>query len=571
MDQHYRVIVAFILSMLIIGVWQHFFASTPAVVKTKQITEIATTSEDSDVVEGKIDAPPKDRDLLVEGGYMENLRVKIENDYLKGSINLVGARLDDMELVKYKQDIKAESKNVVLLSPDNTIHPYFIDFHCLTGGKNDSSDIELPTANTIWKADRSMLSSNESINLTWANKRGIKFIINIALDDRYMFYVKYIVDSNMAISIPMHVTTAIERSRGDKGVNNFILHEGAVTVADGKLQEVSFEKLQDKKKVEYVNTRVDWTGFSDKYWLVAVMPITTNISHARLSNYVPHNTHQAHFRASLISPRTLKPQSGPLVISESKLFVGAKNLELLEIYSREHDIKLFDRAVDFGILYFITKPIFLFLNYLYHLLSNFGLAIALLTVIIKFLLFPLAYAGFKNMDRLKILQPQITKLRAMHEKNPMVLQKAMMELYKKEKINPLSGCLPLILQIPVFFALYKVLYVTIEMRQAPLGLWIHDLSVADPTSIFNLFGLISWQPPSWLMVGVLPILMSITMYIQQSFSVQLADPVQAKTMKFLPLIFLFIFASFPSGLLLYWTWSNILSIMQQQLIRKLAK
>ena len=357
----------------------------------------------------------------------------------------------------------------------------------------------------------------------------------------------------------------LSRSRGEAAASNAILHEGAISVVNGKLEEVTFDDIISDKKVVYENNS-SWIGFSDKYWLTALIPSFQN--KARFSEFdsVSGNRFQ------------VDQMSAPINIKKSEFaeattlfFAGAKELEVLDNYQDDFGIALFDRSVDFGILYFVTKPIFILLNYFHKFSGNFGIAILLLTVVIKIGLFPLAYKGFKGMNKLKDLQPMMAELKEKYSGDAIAFQQATLALYKREKVNPMAGCLPIILQMPIFFALYKVLYVTIEMRHAPFLGWIKDLSVPDPTSIFNLFGLLPWSVPSFLMIGVLPILMALTMFVQQRLNPEPTDPMQAKIMKMLPLIFLFMFSSFPSGLILYWAWSNTLSILQQLFIKQIVK
>ena len=342
-----------------------------------------------------------------------------------------------------------------------------------------------------------------------------------------------------------------------------LIHEGAIGVFDNKLEEIKFEKLDDKT-FKFSDSDHGWFGFSDKYWLTAIIPEdSTTISTKFLSYEI---NEEKRYQTDAIINNDLDDN-----YSKIHFFAEAKKLKLLDYYQNKYNIKLFDRAVDFGVLYFITKPIFVALNYLHSLVGNFGIAIILLTIFIKILLFPLAYKGFKGMNKLKDLQPEMTRLKKSCGSDSAKFQKSIVELYKKEKVNPISGCLPILLQMPIFFALYKVLYVTLEMRHAKFYLWIKDLSAADPTNIFTFFGLLSWNPPSFFHIGVLPIVMALTLYFQQMLNPQPADPTQAKVMRFLPLIFLFMFASFPSGLVLYWSCSNILSITQQLLIKKITQ
>jgi YidC/Oxa1 family membrane protein insertase len=383
-----------------------------------------------------------------------------------------------------------------------------------------------------------------------------------------MFSIKQYVENKSSHKLELGNYATISRVKSESIDDNMLIHEGAIGVFDDTLKELSYDDLADKGKVVMPN--VGWLGFSDKYWLTTLMPSASSevISKFSVTSKNGINRYQASINSKdsqVISPG----ENGQWSIIY--LFSGAKELELLDLYEKDLDIKLFDRAVDFGVLYFITKPIFELLHQLYDWVGNFGFAILLLTVLIKMLLFPLAHKGFKGMNRLKALQPKMMELKEKLSDKPQEFQKAMIDLYRKEKVNPMGGCLPIVLQIPIFFALYKVLYVTIEMRHAPFIWWIGDLSAPEGISIFNLFGLLSFGVPQFLMIGVFPILMALTMVIQQRLNPQPTDPIQAQVMRLLPLIFLFMFASFPSGLVIYWTWSNILSIAQQLLIKYLEK
>ncbi len=563
MNNNQRLILAVVISALIIFIWQLLFPQphsvnlhTKNIVKTEALK--SNTEENNPVAIA-------DRGEIIELGYDKKQRVKIANTYLNGSINLVGAVIDDLTLTKYKEGISSKSGDVVLLSPKYSDKVYFISF----GWLDKKKEIDLPDQATVWQADKEELKVGDEVVLRWQNKQGIKFSIILGIDEHYMLNVKQIVENNGLDNIQLTSYVSLNRSVLDNKEDTFILHEGLVGSVEGKLQEVSYKNIKEDKSIEY-KQNLDWLGFSDKYWLVAINPDSTFNHSDKASVFAYNYNKQQRFQINLTYPKFNLARS-EIAENSTRLFVGAKELDILEKYSKQYNIQLFDRAVDFGMLYFITKPIFMLLTYFYRIIGNFGLAILLLTVVIKALLFPLAYKSLSSINKLKELQPRTAKLKELHSNDSIALQKAMMELYKKEKVNPVSGCLPIILQMPVFFALYKVLYVTIEMRHAPFFGWIKDLSTPDPTTMFNLFGLINWQPPVFLMVGVLPILMGITMFIQQSINPQPADPVQAKVMKFLPLIFTFMLSNFPSGLTLYWAWSNILSIIQQLLMMRLQK
>ncbi len=550
MNNNVRTLMAAVLSMIILILWQHYFSkSTPTnnseshINKEKAIDEFKFDNMEN--LENKILDKP-------QGG-----KVEFSNNMISGSINLVGARIDDLILLEYKQTEKENSKNVVLLSPAGTKEVYYTEFGWLSSDKN----IKLPNNKSIWNADKKNLNPNEKVTLSWKNNSDVQFFISITLDENYMFTIEQkVIGVNNDFLKPY---AAISRGIYGNGKSEMLIHEGGIGVFDNKLKEVTFEDL-DQKKLNFSDSDNGWFGFSDKYWLTAIIPENSSIS----TKFLGYKTNEGNrYQADAI----INSNNSDGNFNRLHFFAGAKKLKLLDDYEKKYNIKLFDRAVDFGVLYFITKPIFIALNFFHSLVGNFGVAIILLTIFIKILLFPLAYKGFKGMNKLKELQPEMTRLKEQCGGDSVKFQKSIIELYKKEKVNPMSGCLPILLQMPIFFALYKVLYVTLEMRHAKFYLWIKDLSATDPTNIFTLFSLIPWDPPSFLHVGILPIVMALTLYFQQMLNPQPTDPTQAKVMKFLPLIFLFMFASFPSGLVLYWSCSNILSITQQVLIKRITK
>jgi YidC/Oxa1 family membrane protein insertase len=517
----------------------------------KESVQVLKNHQESHVIE--------DRDDLIYKTKAE--RLKFSNDEISGSINLRGAKLDDLILKKYHKTIKDDSDPVTLLSPSTTAEPYFIT----VGWVSKDRDIILPDSNTLWTSNSLNLSSESQATLHWTSPQGIRFMINFAIDDDYMFTVEQSISNNYSSAVNISPYATISRGVNGQKSENVVVHQGAIAVSDGKLHEITFDDLIKEGKADF-QKGANWLGFSDKYWLSALISEDSNLD-AKFSSYVVHGNHRV--QADLLYA-TRSVDVGSSNSSSIKIFAGAKNLDVLEGYETKYNLPMFDHAVDFGILYFITKPIFLLLHMFYDYIGNFGVAILLLTVFIKMLLFPIAYKGYVGMNKLRDLQPKMSELKERYKDDAQAFQKALVDLYKREKVNPAAGCLPILMQMPVFFALYKVLYVTIEMRHAPFFGWIQDLSAPDPTSIFNLFGLISWSPPAFLMIGVFPILMSITMYIQQKLNPEPTDPVQAKMMKMLPFIFLFMFSSFPSGMVIYWAWSNLLSIIQQVVIKKIT-
>jgi len=554
LSENTRLLIASTLCLAILYFWQTMYVE-PMIdeQKTSQQELIDNTISSSQVPHEKSQIVTRDVALK------QASRINFENDKVKASINLMGARLDDLILKNYKVSTEEGAPSVHLLSPSQTNDVYFAEFGWLSAG----SKIQTPNSSTIWNAT----SEGESkYSLHWQNPQGVMFKIHLSLNKDYMFDVSQEVVNNSGTQVNLTPYSLISRVKKDDDNENTLIHEGAIGVFGETLHEVSFSDLTSDAKQSFSGQQTDWIGFSDKYWLTALIPSDKAgiKSDFRMTKY--HN--QDRYQISLAGTETII-DAGSTTKFDSKFFAGAKEIDLLDAYETNNNIKLFDRAVDFGMLYFITKPIFILLHYFYDMIGNFGVAILLLTVFIKLLLFPLAHKGFKGMNRLKDLQPKMTAIKEKYKDKPQEFQKALMDLYRKEKVNPMAGCLPILLQIPIFFALYKVLSVTIEMRHAPFFGWIVDLSVPDPMTFVNLFGLIPWDPPLFLSIGIFPVLMALTMYIQQRLNPEPADPVQAKVMRLMPVVFLFMFASFPSGLVIYWTWSNVLSILQQSLIKKI--
>jgi YidC/Oxa1 family membrane protein insertase len=487
-------------------------------------------------------------------------RVLIDGKRLRGSIRLKGGQIDDLTMVDFRETTDPTSPQINLLSPPGSTHPYFAHFGWVTG----DAGVRLPDDNTVWKADRSTLATNQALRLSWENGQGLRFIRTITLDDNFMFSVKQRVENSGPKAVTLYPYGLVSRTGTPKTLGFFILHEGLLGVINDQLKEIDYDDLQEAGKIT-AKSRGGWLGITDKYWLVALVPdqkaqIDTNFRHT-LQN--KEDKYQVDYLSGAVVV-----QSGGAGEVSNRLFAGAKEVTLLDAYEKDLGISRFDLAIDFGWFYFLTKPIFYVLKYFYELIGNFGLAILLLTVIIKLLFFPLANKSYTAMSRLKLLQPKMTKMRERFKDDKAKMNEAMMKLYKDEKVNPAAGCLPMVVQIPVFFALYKVLFVSIEMRHAPFYGWIQDLSAPDPTSLFTLFGMIPWTPPDFLMIGIWPVIMGASMFLQQKLNPAPADPMQAKIFMFLPLIFTFMLARFPAGLVIYWAWNNILSISQQYVIMK---
>ena len=489
-----------------------------------------------------------------------NPRVVIRSPRLHGSLSLVGGRIDDLTLSDYHEELDKTSPPIVLLSPSGAADAYFADYGWVGEG------ITLPTSKTLWSASAATLSAEKPVTLSWDNGQGLTFKRTYAIDENYMFTITQSVVNKSGAPVTLHPYALMSRHGTPNVTGFYILHEGLLGVFDETLKEVDYSDMQETNSVKN-DTTGGWLGITDKYWLVALIPdqktpVTTRFTYRNDNNL---EKYQADF---LGSPVTIAAGASGGVTSH--LFTGAKEVKLLDRYETEFSIPRFDLAIDFGLFYFLTKPIFYTLIYIHEHVANFGVAILLLTVLIKLLFFPLANKSYTSMSKMKKLQPEMIKLRERFGEDKAKLNQEMMALYKREKANPASGCLPMLVQIPVFFSLYKVLFVTIEMRHAPFFGWIKDLSVPDPTDLFNLFGLIDWDPssvlPQAMLIGVWPLIMGITMFLQQKLNPQPADPVQAKVFMFLPIMFTFLLARFPAGLVIYWAWNNTLSIIQQKII-----
>jgi len=486
-------------------------------------------------------------------------RVRIEAPGMRGTISPVGARIDDAILTHYRETLDKDSDNIHLLKPVGAPKSYYAEF----GWVPEVAGTKVPDAKTVWTADSAVLSPNQPVTFTWDNGEGLIFERTYAIDDDYMFTVKQRVRNTGGEPVTLFPYGLLSRGGTPTTAGFYILHEGPLGVFDETLKEVDYDELQEDGKVE-VEATGGWIGITDKYWLAALVPAQDEAVKYRFTHTIRQqdDRYQTDY---LGAPRAVP--AGSVAETEVHLFAGAKEVKLLDRYEAKYGIANFDLAVDFGWFYFLTKPFFYALSWIHGLVGNFGIAILVFTVAVKLVFFPLANKSYKSMAKMRELTPKMQALREQYGDDKQRLNQEMMALYKKEKVNPASGCLPILIQIPVFFALYKVLFVSIEMRHAPFYGWIHDLSAPDPTTLFNLFGLIPWTPPSFIpLIGVWPIIMGLTMFLQQKLNPQPADPVQAKVFMFLPLFFTFLLASFPAGLVIYWAWNNLLSIAQQRLI-----
>ena len=490
-------------------------------------------------------------------------RVSVISKEVTGSISLKGARIDDVTLSQYRETLDPDSNLIDLLLKSNERNPYFLEF-----GWSSPDGVKVPNGKTLWKASKEILSPDSNVTLSWDNGEGVVFYQDISIDDTFMFTVNQRVKNNSKNLITLYPYGLIRRTGEPDTTRFFVLHEGPLGVFDGTLSEKSYEDLEDAGK-KGINIKPleagGWIGLTDKYWLTALLPDQKEIFNF---TYRHLNSNGGQYQTDFLG-KAIKIKSNAQGESLSRAFAGAKRLTLFDDYEERFDIKHFDLAIDFGWFYFLTKPFFYALSWANDYLGNFGLAILAITVIVKLVFFPLANKSYKSMAKMRNLGPEIKKLRERVGDDRQKLNQEMMNLYKKEKVNPAAGCLPILVQIPVFFALYKVLFVSIEMRQTPFFGWIKDLSVADPTSMFNLFGLLPYSTsmlPDFLNLGVWPLLMGVTMFLQQRLNPTPPDPIQAKIFAWMPVAFTFLLATFPAGLVIYWTWNNLLSICQQWLI-----
>jgi YidC/Oxa1 family membrane protein insertase len=565
MDQQRNLIIAIALSVAILLGFEYFFGQRqlhPPAPATQTAAPSVPNAAMPTAPGAAAPAEAKPRAAVLK----ESPRVAIDTPSLKGSIALVGARLDDLILPKYRETIDPDSPPIVLLSPDGTEHPYFIEYGWVTA---PDSGIKAPDGTTRWTASEGALTPQHPVDLRWDNGAGLRFLRHYAVDDNYLFTVTQTVENASGQAVTLYPYALVSRTGNPVTSSTYILHEGPLGVLEGTLKEIKYSDLKPGKPEEFKSTG-GWLGITDKYWLTSLIPDQQETLKARFTAVNRDKTEV--YQVDYTGAERVVPPGGS-VTSTDRLFAGAKEVHLLDSYASAYNIPLFDHAIDFGWFYWITKPIFLTLDFFYQRLGNFGVAILLLTVIIKLIFFPLANKSYRAMSKMKLLQPEMEKLRQRFGDDKARLQQEMMALYKRVGANPMAGCLPIIIQIPVFFSLYKVLYVTIEMRHAPFFGWIHDLSAPDPTTFLNLFGLIPFTPPSalaFLHIGAWPLIMGVTMFLQQKLNPQPADPVQAKMFMILPVVFTYMLAQFPAGLVIYWAWNNLLSIAQQWLIMRSA-
>ena len=568
MKEQGNLLLAIVLSLLILLGFQYFFES-PKIEKEVEKKKQLKQTEDSlknnlanleDEVFGYLeldDALDKDE------------RIKIDAPRLQGSISLKGLKIDDLTFKDYKETLNEDDKLVTLFKPSSTKGGYFSNFGWIKASSDENFDA--PNDQTVWSTNSKKITNKNSATFFWTNNQGIQFEQEILVDENYMFTIKQKITNNSNKNISLNPVGKISRTDTPKTQGFFILHEGPIGIIDNVLEEIDYKDLKKNiGPIEY-NSKGGWFGITDKYWLATIIPDQSSNVIARYQFYTKNNKekYQVDFKGGIV-----EIPSNKSITIKSLLYAGAKEIKLLDKYEKEYSIPRLDFAIDFGWYYFLTKPFLYILIFFKNISGNFGVSIILLTLLIKLIFFPLANKSYVAMQKMKELQPQLLRIKETYKNDKVKLNQAMMALYKSEKVNPAAGCLPILIQIPVFFALYKILFVSLEMRHAPFYLWIQDLSVADPTSILNLFGLLPYDPnflPKMINIGIWPLIMGISMWIQQKLNPQPTDPMQAKIFKFLPIFFTFILAPFPSGLVIYWTANNVLSMAQQILIKQRMK
>ena len=553
-----NVFIAIALSMSVLLFWSAFFDPPQPIDKKNQ--KILNSQSEKKMTDNGI-VPSIGETIVKENisrkdSLKKTNRIFLENKKIKGSISLEGATIDDLSFKNYKVDIKSD-EIVQFLNPKETKNGYFAE----TGWASIGNKIKVPTNKSVWSVvGNKVLSVNNPVTLEWSNGSNLIFRKKIEIDDNYLFKINQEVKNNSSVQIELYPYAQLTRKNIPEDLKGFyILHEGFIAVLDEELKEDDYDDIEEKKIVREADK--GWIGITDKYWMTALIP---EAGEKFKSTFLYQEAYKANFL--LNNPKIIAPSAS--VNNEIKIFVAAKEVQTIDAYAEKENIEKLDLIIDWGWFYFFTKPLFFAVDYLFKLTGNFGIAIVLITIMIRLVFFPLASYSFKSMAKMKALQPEMARLKDLHKDDKVKLQQAIMALYKKEQINPASGCLPVLIQIPFFFAIYKMLFISLEMRHQPFFGWIKDLSASDPTTIFNIFGLLPFTPPSFLIIGIWPILMGLTMFIQQKLNPAPTDPIQAKIFMFFPIFLTVILASFPSGLVVYWTVNNILTIAQQWFIMK---
>jgi YidC/Oxa1 family membrane protein insertase len=597
MDDQKNLLLALVLTGIVLIAWQYLFA-VPQIEKQKQIAQQQQQQQQTQGQQpapaAQPGAPPQAAPgtvpqapglpsaaptLTREAALAASPRIRIDTPRLSGSLALMGGRIDDLALVQYRETVNPSSPPIVLLAPSGSPQPFYAEFGW-TGAAGTS--VKLPGPDTMWRQDGSdALSVDHPVTLVYDNGEGLQFRRTVGVDDKYLFTIKDEVANSGAAAVTLYPYALISRHGAPPTLGYYILHEGLIGVmGDQGLQEMTYKKIEDQKTPSTFDVTNAWLGFTDKYWATTLLPETDAKVHAKFSFGLigQTKTYQTDY---LLDPRTIAP--GETGSADARLFAGAKEVTTVGInfplggfegYNQQLNLNKFDLLIDWGYFWFITKPMFLAIDFFFHLVGNFGVAILMITLIIKILFLPLANKAYASMAKMKAVQPEMTAIRTRYADDKVKQQQAMMELYKRDKINPVAGCLPIAIQIPVFFSLYKVLFVTIEMRHAPFFGWIKDLSAPDPTNVFNLFGLIPYDPDvllgvgigSFFHLGVWPLIMGVTMFLQMKLNPPPPDPAQQVIFNWMPVIFTFMMGNFSAGLVIYWAWNNSLSVAQQSFI-----
>ena len=551
-DEVKALYLAVLVSLVAIFVTNYFMPK-----KAPVLPEVAVSEE----VELKAETPADEKTIVVDEAALDaetvlkqDRRVKISTPALTGSIRVKGGRFDDLYLDKYKQTLAEDSSDVELFSPAKTDNPYYAEFGWIAASPNT----RVPDSSTVWTVKGTELTPQTPLVMEWNNGQGLKFIRKISVDDNYMFNIDQAVENNSGAKVTLYPYGLIKRVYDVKNVQSSVVHEGMIGVVDSNLKEIKYKKLEDKESQSF-KTDGGWAGFSDRYWFSALI-LDKNVENKVKFSNTGNGGYQVDYVGAPVSI-----EAGSLGSSSGKMFAGAKEIKLLDRYTKQFNIDKFDLAVDFGWYYFLTKPFFYILDFLYHIIGNMGWAILLFAALLRLAMYPIAGKSFESMSKMKKVQPKIKELQERYGEDKMKLQQEMMNLYRKEKINPAAGCLPMLIQIPVFFSLYKVLNISIEIRHAPFIGWIKDLSAPDPLTLSTIF---HFPVPGLLDIGVWPIIMGLTMFIQQKLNPAPANKDQARMFMMLPIIFTFMLGHFASGLVIYWSLSNILSILQQKAIMR---
>ena len=554
-----NVFVAIALSMSVLLFWGAFFETPKNNIQNKTNKQI---EKKDNSIQPSANQAPEINQLKIEKKISRNEsikksdRIKIENNNIIGSISLVGGLIDDISFKNHKQKVDGD-KNIEFLNPAQTENGFYVE----SGWASIGNEVKVPTKNSKWQVEGNKILTNTSpVTLMWDNQEGVIFKKKIELDDKFLFKISQSIKNNSPKNIELYPYAQITRNKIPDDIQNFyISHEGYIGVFDDELKEDDYDDIEDNKIVR--ETDEGWFGITDKYWMTVLVP-------EKGKNFKSTFQYNNSFKANYIINEPVRVDASASGGNSLRLFVAAKEVETIDTYAENQNINKLDLVIDWGWFYFFTKPLFFVIDYLFKFSGNFGTAIVLITIAIRLIFFPLANFSFRSMAKMKAVQPEMMRLKELHKDDKVKLQQEMMALYRKEKINPASGCLPVLIQIPFFFAIYKMLFISLEMRHQPFFGWIKDLSAADPTSIFNLFGLIPWDPPSFMIIGIWPILMGASMWVQQKLNPAPTDPIQAKIFAFFPLFLTIILASFPSGLVVYWTVNNILTIAQQYVIVK---